>query len=322
MMSRPRGPGSSGGPPVPPPERSAACGRPGGSAHRWRWSRRRRDAAQRPGDGFPFGQRWVAHHRLRGAADLGARRTEHLRHRLALREVRSRQGPPPRRRARQAGRRQGAGRPEGQGEGQGQGDTKDRKSPRRRRTGWRMRPRMPKKRVRVDGSRSRYQRSRAGRVLDSSTNGAITATHAKMTRDPGEVPDMAKTKSKLKFDFKNFLLKKGEYLAMGIAGFFLVLLMLWGITKWSSAKDPVAIDKELTTKASRGPEPDRRATRSRKPTRPRRELPAWVQGKIPVQVRAGRGVPADQSAVRPDRQARHQEGEPARPARWAPTRSI
>ena len=36
---------------------------------------------------------------------------------------------------------------------------------------------------------------------------------------------MAKTKSKVKFDFKAFLLKKGEYLAMGIAGFFLFLLI-------------------------------------------------------------------------------------------------
>ena len=49
---------------------------------------------------------------------------------------------------------------------------------------------------------------------------------------------MAKTKSKVKFDLKGFLLKKGEYLAMGIAGFFLFLLMVWGITKWTGAEDP------------------------------------------------------------------------------------
>ena len=50
--------------------------------------------------------------------------------------------------------------------------------------------------------------------------------------------DMAKTKSKSKskFDFKQFLLKRGEYLAMETAGFFLFLLMLWGVTKWSSTR--------------------------------------------------------------------------------------
>ena len=61
---------------------------------------------------------------------------------------------------------------------------------------------------------------------------------------------MAKAKSKLKFDFKDFLLKRGEYLAMGIAGFFLVILTLWGITKWSSAKDPDKISKDMTQKAA------------------------------------------------------------------------
>ena len=61
---------------------------------------------------------------------------------------------------------------------------------------------------------------------------------------------MAKTKSKVKFDFKSFLLKKGEYLAMGVAGFFLFLLMLWAIGKASNAEDPADIHKELTQKAS------------------------------------------------------------------------
>jgi hypothetical protein len=62
---------------------------------------------------------------------------------------------------------------------------------------------------------------------------------------------MAKTKSKSKskFDFKGFLLKRGEYLAMGIAGFFLFLLMVWGVSKWSSAKDPDKITKDLTQKS-------------------------------------------------------------------------
>ena len=61
---------------------------------------------------------------------------------------------------------------------------------------------------------------------------------------------MAKTKSKVKFDLKGFLLKKGEYLAMGIAGFFLFLLMVWGITKWTGAEDPIKINKDMTQKAS------------------------------------------------------------------------
>ena len=60
---------------------------------------------------------------------------------------------------------------------------------------------------------------------------------------------MAKAKSKSKFDFKQFLLKKGEYLAMGVAGLFLVVLTLWGITKWSSAKDPDKISKDFTQKS-------------------------------------------------------------------------
>ena len=123
MMSRPRGPGSSGGPPVPP-TMSASAGaavreRP---AHRRRWSCRRRDDAKRRRR-LPLQPGWVAHLGLRGAADLGARRTGHLRHRLDLREVRSRQGPQRREGGRgEAGRRQGTGRPEGEREGQGQGE--------------------------------------------------------------------------------------------------------------------------------------------------------------------------------------------------------
>ena len=61
---------------------------------------------------------------------------------------------------------------------------------------------------------------------------------------------MAKTKSKVKFDLKGFLLKKGEYLAMGIAGFFLFLLMIWGITKWTGAEPPDKFHKEMTAKAN------------------------------------------------------------------------
>jgi len=49
---------------------------------------------------------------------------------------------------------------------------------------------------------------------------------------------MAKAKTKSKVDLKQFMVKKGEYVGMGIAGFFLLLFLIWGVTKWSSAKDP------------------------------------------------------------------------------------
>ena len=90
---------------------------------------------------------------------------------------------------------------------------------------------------------------------------------------------MAKTKSKVKFDFKDFLLKKGEYLAMGIAGFFLFLLLVWGVTKWGSAKDPVAINKELTSKAS-SVQSQIAGDQVSDADKAEAELPAWVQGKI------------------------------------------
>lgn len=58
-------------------------------------------------------------------------------------------------------------------------------------------------------------------------------------------------KSKVKFDPKDFLLKKGEYLAMGVAGFCLVVLLLWGASKWGSAKDPNDIARGLSESADR-----------------------------------------------------------------------
>jgi hypothetical protein len=60
---------------------------------------------------------------------------------------------------------------------------------------------------------------------------------------------MAKTKSKSKIDIKQFLIAKGEYVAIGVAGLFLVILLLWGITKWSSAKPPTETVKALKTGA-------------------------------------------------------------------------
>ena len=62
---------------------------------------------------------------------------------------------------------------------------------------------------------------------------------------------MAKSKSRAKFDLKQFLLAKGEYVAMGVAGLFLVILLLWGITKGMSAKDPTKVSNELNQGAAR-----------------------------------------------------------------------
>ena len=115
---------------------------------------------------------------------------------------------------------------------------------------------------------------------------------------------MAKTKSKVKFDFKNFLLKKGEYLAMGVAGFFLFLLLLWGVTKWSGANDPAAIHKELTSRASsvQSQIASDQVTDSDRGTKlpPGSLAPSSSRG-------VGLGLRGDQPAVRPDRQARHQK---------------
>lgn len=58
---------------------------------------------------------------------------------------------------------------------------------------------------------------------------------------------MAKGKSKT--DFKQLLLKKGEYIAMGLAGLLLVIFLGWGISHWAGKDDPDKISKDLTTKA-------------------------------------------------------------------------
>ncbi len=58
---------------------------------------------------------------------------------------------------------------------------------------------------------------------------------------------MAKTKSKI--DFKQLLLNKGEYIALGVAGFFLVILLFSGVGKWLSAQDPAKIADGLKTSA-------------------------------------------------------------------------
>jgi hypothetical protein len=54
---------------------------------------------------------------------------------------------------------------------------------------------------------------------------------------------MAKSKSKI--DFKQILLAKGEYIALGVAGFFLAILLFSGVSKLTSARDPEKISKDL-----------------------------------------------------------------------------
>lgn len=44
--------------------------------------------------------------------------------------------------------------------------------------------------------------------------------------------------AKPKLDLKGFLLKRGEHLAMGVAGFLLVVFLIYGASKWTSAQDP------------------------------------------------------------------------------------
>ena len=51
--------------------------------------------------------------------------------------------------------------------------------------------------------------------------------------------------AKMKFDVQGFLLRKGEVLVMAVTGFFLAVLLIWGATKWTSAKDPTKTADEL-----------------------------------------------------------------------------
>jgi hypothetical protein len=62
---------------------------------------------------------------------------------------------------------------------------------------------------------------------------------------------MAKAKAKVKVDFKQLLLAKGEYFALGLAGLFLAILLITGIGKFSSAKDPTEISSGLKTSAKK-----------------------------------------------------------------------
>jgi hypothetical protein len=55
--------------------------------------------------------------------------------------------------------------------------------------------------------------------------------------------------AKPKLDLKGFLLRKGEVLVMGVAGFFLALLLIWGVSKRTSAQDPTKIANDLKMKS-------------------------------------------------------------------------
>lgn len=46
--------------------------------------------------------------------------------------------------------------------------------------------------------------------------------------------------AKAKLDLKGFFLKRGEHLAMGFAGFLLVVFLIYGATKWTSAQPPAS----------------------------------------------------------------------------------
>jgi hypothetical protein len=55
--------------------------------------------------------------------------------------------------------------------------------------------------------------------------------------------------AKPKFDAKDFLLRRGETLVMGVAGLFLFLLLVWGVSKGTSAMDPDKESKNLLSQA-------------------------------------------------------------------------
>ncbi|MEJ5277616.1 MAG: hypothetical protein WHU94_17145, partial [Thermogemmata sp.] len=61
---------------------------------------------------------------------------------------------------------------------------------------------------------------------------------------------MAKSSSKPKMDPKQLLLNKGEYLALGIGGFALLVLLILGVMTLAQTEDPQKIAKDLTQKAT------------------------------------------------------------------------
>ncbi|MCE9565261.1 MAG: hypothetical protein K8U57_24780 [Planctomycetes bacterium] len=57
-------------------------------------------------------------------------------------------------------------------------------------------------------------------------------------------------KSRSKADLKQMLVAKGEFLAMGIAGLFLLIFLIWGASRWSGAKNPVEMAEKLDRQAA------------------------------------------------------------------------
>ena len=53
-----------------------------------------------------------------------------------------------------------------------------------------------------------------------------------------------------KLNVKELLIKKGEYIALGVAGVGLAILLLWGVTTGVGAANPAEISKEFTTKSA------------------------------------------------------------------------
>ena len=130
----------------------------------------------------------------------------------------------------------------------------------------------------------------------------------------------SKTKSKSKLDIKQFLLRRGEYVAMGVAGFFLSCSCSWG-SPGGRAPGPRKRSPRISWTSRR--RSSARSASTRRPTRTR-GWPRCPSGWSPLQIHArrGKGFPAHRSPVRPDREPGHQEGKPQRPAdRVLPGRS-
>ena len=58
-------------------------------------------------------------------------------------------------------------------------------------------------------------------------------------------------KPKIKIDVKDFFLRRGELLVMGMAGFCLIVLLGWGAAKWGTADNPTKIAEELNELAEK-----------------------------------------------------------------------
>jgi hypothetical protein len=82
--------------------------------------------------------------------------------------------------------------------------------------------------------------------------------------------------AKPKFDPKDFLLKKGELIAMGISGFVLAVLLIWGATKWTSAKDPADTAEQLKKSAQNVHSKISDPSGTKQEDLERLQLPKWI----------------------------------------------